>query len=89
MSLPVAFIEEGDSVVAYTPALDLSTAGDNKEDAKRMFVEIVDIFFRDLIENNTLEEVLTELGWNKNTETGWQPPYISQEPVSVRMPVLA
>ena len=89
INLPVTFIEDGDVVVAYTPALDLSTAGDDKEDAKRMFAEAVDIFFEDLIANNTLEEVLTELGWRKSVEAGWQPPYFSQEAVSVRMPATA
>ncbi len=83
INLPVTFIEDGDAVVAYTPALDLSTAGDDKEDAKRMFAEAVDIFFEDLIAHNTLDEVLTELGWSKSIETGWQPPHISQEAIKM------
>ena len=37
VELPVAFIDEGDSVVAYTPALDLSTCGKNKKEAEKMF----------------------------------------------------
>ena len=35
IELPVTFMHEGDSVVAYTPALDLSTAGKDIAEAKK------------------------------------------------------
>jgi predicted RNase H-like HicB family nuclease len=90
VELPVTFIEEGGSVVAYTPALDLSTAGKNLEEAKEMFNEAVQIFFDDLIESNTVDEVLAPLGWTRETESAqWQPPKFSQESVGVRIPVAA
>jgi len=90
VELPVTFIEEGGSVVAYTPALDLSTAGKDLEEAKKMFSEAVKIFFDDLIENNTVDEVLAPLGWTKKTESAvWQPPKFSQESIDVRIPLAA
>jgi len=89
VELPVTFIEEGDSVVAYTPALDLSTCGKNRKDAERMFSEIVKIFFNDLVENNTVDEVLSGLGWTKdNARASWIPPRISQESIGVQVPTL-
>lgn len=90
VELPVAFIEEGDTVVAYTPALDLSTCGKNKKEASRMFKEAVQIFFNDLVQNGTVDEVLTGLNWKKDTaQDTWIPPRISQESVGVKVPVLA
>jgi len=90
VELPVAFIEEGDTVIAYTPALDLSTCGKNKKDASRMFQEAVQIFFSDLIENGTVDEVLTGLNWKKDTvQETWIPPRISQESIGVKVPAFA
>lgn len=86
LNLPVSFIEEDGKVVAYTPALDISTAGKDESEAKQRFGELVAIFFKDLIENNTVDEVLTELGWHKG-HLAWNPPRISQESVNVRVPV--
>lgn len=90
IELPVAFIEEGDTVIAYTPALDLSTSGSSRTEALKMFSEVVRIFFDDLMENNTADEVLPALGWTKaDVKSSWQPPKISQESVGVKMPVFA
>ena len=90
VGLPVAFIKEGETVIAYTPALDLSTCGKNKTEAKKMFGEAVKIFFDDLVENNTVDEVLSGLGWTRDVkQSSWVPPKISQESVNVRVPVAA
>lgn len=88
MKLPVALIREGDKVVAYTPALDISTVGKDESQAKERFNELVNIFFEDLVENDTVEPVLTELGWIKEKHQ-WSPPIVSQESVSVRIPAFA
>ncbi|HUO56073.1 MAG TPA: hypothetical protein VMU27_01410 [Candidatus Paceibacterota bacterium] len=74
VELPVSFIEEGNSVIAYTPALDLSTCGKSRKEAHEMFQEIVKIFFNDLVENNTADEVLGKLGWKKDeVKSSWIP----------------
>lgn len=88
VKLPVAFIQEGGKVVAYTPALDISTVGGNEAEAKERFSELVNIFIADLVENNNVDSVLSELGWVKD-KMQWSPPPISQESVSVRMPAFA
>jgi hypothetical protein len=87
-ALPVAFITEGAQVVAYTPALDISTSGKNEEEAKERFGELVNIFFKDLVENNTVDTVLSELGWKKGSQQ-WSPPAVSQQSVRVKVPALA
>lgn len=65
VELPVSFIQEGNSVIAYTPALDISTAGSTHKEARDMFDELVKIFFADLVENNSIDPVLSGLGWTK------------------------
>ena len=65
-ALPVSILREGDSYIAYTPALDLSTVGDSFEEAKKRFEEAVEIFFEEISEKGTLEDVLVELGWEKH-----------------------
>lgn len=86
--LPVSFIREGDQIVAYTPALDIATSGKDEAEAKERFGELVRMFFADLVENNTMDAVLSELGWHK-TERTWQPPAVSQQSVSVQVPAFA
>lgn len=92
VELPVIFIKEDSSVVAYTPALDISTIGKDEKDAKSMFEELLDIYFKDLIENGTVDTVLRGLGWTKGKQMGrptWVPPKISQESFKVEVPMAA
>jgi hypothetical protein len=64
-NLPVSIIKENSRYVAYTSALDLSTCGKTIKIAKDRFDEAVNIFFEELIKNETLEQVLLDLGWQK------------------------
>jgi len=78
ISLPVYFIEENGQVTAHTPALDLATCGKDFDEAKKRFAEIVVIFFEELFEMGTTEEVLEECGWKKVDKEPfkWEPPRI-------------
>ena len=58
VSLPVSILKEGKYFIAYTPALDLSTSGKTFAEVKERFGEVVQIFFEELLEKGTLEEVL-------------------------------
>jgi predicted RNase H-like HicB family nuclease len=88
LNLAVNFIAEGDQVIAYTPALDISTVGKDEKEAKERFSELVRMFINDLVENNTVDVVLSELGWKKTNEQ-WSPPTITQQSINVEVPVFA
>jgi hypothetical protein len=75
--IPVIFFEEGDKIIAYSPALDLSTCGDTEQLARSRFTEATTIFFDEIVNMGTAEEVLTECGWHKSCGgKTWQPPVL-------------
>lgn len=73
--LPVTILKEGNDFVAYSPALDISTVGSSFEEAQERFDEMVEIFFEELAERGTIDEVLQELGWVKKN-TSFTPPVV-------------
>lgn len=64
VSLDVLLIKEGDYIVSYCPALNLSSFGDSEQDAKEAFDEALTIFLHDVDKKGTLEKVLLNLGWS-------------------------
>jgi len=72
-NLPVSIFKEGETFVAYTPALDISTHGDSLEEAKKQFSELVRIFIQELEQTGKTDEVLQSLGWQK-VDHLWQAP---------------
>ena len=75
--------------MAYTPALDISTSGKSEKDVKVKFVEIVNLFIQEIMEAGTINEVLSELGWQKEQKK-WSPPQVvSSQSIDFRVPVLA
>ncbi len=83
-NIPVMFFEEGEKVIAYSPAIDLSTCGENEEQARKRFTEAASIFFDEIIKMGTLDDVLTECGWKKvKKENTWSPPKYKQELVRI------
>jgi hypothetical protein len=84
--VPVMYFQDGKQVVAFSPALDLSTCGDTKEQARTRFIEAATIFLDEIIEMGTVDDVLTECGWKKTTvndKSSWTPPVYSQELVKI------
>ena len=87
--IPVLFLEEGDKIVAYSPALDLSTFGKTEKQAKKRFTEAAMIFVNEIMKMGTVDEVLEECGWHRvaNKQT-WSPPiYRKCEEELVQIPV--
>ncbi|VVB63103.1 Uncharacterised protein [uncultured archaeon] len=85
-SLPIIYLREGPAFIAYTPALDLSSYGATFDEAKKNFKEALDLFIQDIIERNTVEEVLEECGWERveTPKPHWVPPaFICQESLSL------
>lgn len=87
-TLPVSILKEGDSFIAFTPALDLSTVGDSFEQAQVRFEEAVQIFFEEIIEKGTTEEVLSDLGWQKLKEQLVPPQVVSNQTKQFTIPSL-
>lgn len=72
-SLPVSIFKEGNAFVAHTPALDISTHGETLAETKKNFEELVEIFFEELENKGTTDEVLESMGWQK-IEHVWSAP---------------
>ena len=86
VSLPVFIIKEQNYFVAYTPALDFAATGDSVEGAKKSFSEAINIFFDEIEEKGTLEEVLQEFGWQKIDNSLQPPEVVSQTKETVKIP---
>ena len=74
VSIPVSFFKEGNAYIAYCPVLDLSTSASTFEKVKKRFEQVVDVFFEELVDMGTLDDVLANLGWTK-TQSKWTPPF--------------
>lgn len=63
LSVAVFLTKEGESYVAYCPALELSSYGDTIDDAKEGFEDALNIFVEETHKKGTLEKMLLHLGW--------------------------
>lgn len=89
LNLPVVITKQGKRFVAHTPALDLSTVGKSQKDVQKKFGEAVRLFIEEIVEKNTIDDVLRELGWNK-VQKKWNPPQVvSSESIGIRIPEFA
>ena len=61
LQVEVFLIPEGEQVVAYCPALELSTYGDSVADVKTAFQDVLQIFVDDTTARGTLEKELLRL----------------------------
>ncbi|MCF8449253.1 MAG: hypothetical protein K9G49_05215 [Taibaiella sp.] len=55
---------QGDYIMAYCPALELSSYGRTEKEATASFNEALEIFLDYCAENGTLEQNLVACGWN-------------------------
>lgn len=65
LSVKVEIFQEEDHFVALSPELNLSSFGENIEEAKTSFKEALEAFVEECQEMKTLEEVLVEAGFTK------------------------
>ncbi len=89
IQLPVNFYQEGDLVVATSPALEITTQGKTFEEAKNNFEELVGIFFEEYQDLSLLEKVLAECGWRKVGNRMQPPIEIGKIYQSIAMPEFA
>lgn len=75
VNIEVLLFEEHGSFVAYCPALELSSYGDDEKDAKKAFEGALKIFLKDTAEKGTLEKFLLKLGWQlqQKPKANYQP----------------
>jgi len=64
VSVEVDLIKQGDYIVSYCPALELSSFGLTEDEAKEGFEGALHTFLQDTHEKGTLERVLLNLGWS-------------------------
>ncbi len=88
IDLSVLITKQDKAFVAYSPALDISTSGKSEKEVKVRFQELIGIFFKEIIEAGTVNEVLSELGWKKG-QKNWTPPkVVSATSIGFNIPVL-
>ena len=63
VNVQVTLFQEDGMWVAYCPALELSSYGDDQNDAKQAFGEAMRIFLSETDRKGTLERYLLKLGW--------------------------
>jgi predicted RNase H-like HicB family nuclease len=78
-NLPVGFFKEGNSFVAYSQAVDLTTCGRTLDEAKKNFAEALQILFEECARMGTLGQVLESCGWKKVGKSDWKPPVLVAE----------
>ena len=88
IKIEVALFKENDMYVAYCPALQLSSYGENEKDAKYAFDEALSIFLEETTEKGTLEKELLQLGWSlrKMPKPDYQPPHLDVVSLSKKKP---
>lgn len=75
--------------IAHCPILDLSTSASSFKKVKERFSEVVEVFFEELMDMGTLDEVLANLGWTK-VQQHWTPPFsVGHDLQSVSIPLSA
>lgn len=81
ITLQVMLYKEGDFSVAYCPALELSSYGNNNRTAKSEFKNALEIFIKETMDRGTLEKELLSLGWalQKIPEVKYDPPKLNMK----------
>jgi hypothetical protein len=74
IQLGVLIFQEGESYLAYCPALELSTYGDSISDAKDAFEDLIKSYSEDCEKMGTLNKELSAHGWIKQTDDIIIPP---------------
>jgi len=79
VNVEVIVFQEDETWVAYCPALELSSYGDDENDAKQAFDEAMKIFISETDRKGTLERYLLKLGWQlqQKPKPVYNPPPIS------------
>lgn len=76
VKIQIQLMKEGETVVVYSPALDLCGYGKTMDEATRDFDAAFKIFVEETTQRGTLEKALQELGWKRvviGNRPQWRP----------------
>jgi predicted RNase H-like HicB family nuclease len=80
----IIIFKEDETYVAHCPELDVSSCGNSVEQAKEMIKTAVRLFIEEAQKMLTLEQILEEAKYKKDTNGRWLPPkLIATELVSM------
>jgi predicted RNase H-like HicB family nuclease len=74
MEFDTIFFKEGSVIVAYCPELDVSSCGNDIEQARTNLKTAVRLFVEEAQKMGTLEDILEESGFTQSSESSWLPP---------------
>lgn len=86
MNIPVSFFQEGKAFIAYSPVLDIATSGKTFAVVKERFSEAVEVLFEELLSMDTIDEVLSGLGWTKQNRSWYPPIPVAHEMTTITIP---
>lgn len=66
--------KEDETYVAYCPELDVSSCGNSVEHAREMLKTAVKLFLEEAEKMGTVEDILEEARYKKDTSGRWIPP---------------
>lgn len=78
-SFDIHIFKEGDTFVAYVPALDLSSCGATDDEVRRNIREAVRGFLAVSAEMGTLDEILQEAGYEREDGHWRAPEFVSTD----------
>jgi predicted RNase H-like HicB family nuclease len=80
--------KEGNTFVAHTPELDISSCGDTEQRALENLNEAVTLFLEEADKIGTLNQILEEAGFFKRGDTLEGPEFIRTQRISLPLPLL-
>lgn len=83
-SLTMQIFQEGNTYIAHSPELDVSSCGETPEKARKNFQTAVALFVKEAEKMGTLQQILQEAGFLKKGAYAWEAPqWIAFEKVAI------
>ena len=84
-SFDVHIFKEGDTYVAYVPALDVSSCGATDDEARRNIRGAVRGFLASSADQGTLDEILKEAGYEREGSRWRAPEFVSVDRLTMTL----
>jgi len=84
-SFDVHIFKEGDTYVAYVPALDVSSCGATDDEARRNIRDAVRGFLASSADLGTLDEILKEAGYEREGSRWRAPEFVSVDRLTMTL----